>query len=193
MKYLILILLLCACSVKKKATTTLFEEMGGRTLTSQIIDEDSTIHIAETGDTLGIMFRWTSKLNWDTWPVDSFAYDRDSVFRPHCKAGWSYMPSLSTSSLRIIADTCLPDSICKKYYLIFAENVCGETQSAGFSRDKNGRLTGGGNTNYWLGDSIGCVTINWKYIDGKQTATLKNREDSVDLLRVLFMRPKINK
>lgn len=51
-----------------------------------------------------------------TWKIDTI----------RCSPGYSWMPTLSTSSLRIVADTCLPDSICEKLWLTFAENMCGE-------------------------------------------------------------------
>jgi hypothetical protein len=70
-----------------------------------------------------------------------------------CDSGYSWMPSLSTSSLRIIADTCLPDSICKKLLLGFRENVCSET-SMHYSTENYSYSS----QNTWVNDSVGCVT-----------------------------------
>ncbi len=69
-----------------------------------------------------------------------------------CDSGYRYMQSLYTSSLRIIADTCLPDSVCKRYFKTFEKNMCGEMGI--FSR-------GGGFCSYrqniW-DDSLGCIS-----------------------------------
>lgn len=41
-----------------------------------------------------------------------------------CPNGYSYMPTIATSSLRIEADECLPDSVVKRLWLTFNKNMC---------------------------------------------------------------------
>jgi len=70
-----------------------------------------------------------------------------------CDSGYQWMPSLSTSSLVIEGDMCMPDSVCNKLWLIFRENMCGE----------RGSFTGGDRFTHsvspkWINDTIGCVT-----------------------------------
>lgn len=83
-------------------------------------------------------------------PLDDSALLTPKI--PKCSEGFSYMPSMSTSSLSIIADTCLPDSIAKKMWIAFFKNVCGETS---FSMSNGDYSYSSLNT--W-NDSTGCST-----------------------------------
>lgn len=81
-----------------------------------------------------------------------------------CSPGYRYLPSMSTSSLQIIADTCVADSVYKRAVLEFRENMCGE----------GGHISIGGGYYYarnpkWINDSIGCVTTETfkKMVKGK--------------------------
>lgn len=91
-----------------------------------------------------------------------------------CPAGYSWMPSMSTSSLIIVADECLPDSICKKMWIEFSKNMCGEM----------GLYMEGGDYSYhrsntWVNDSIGCST--------KETYKKKVKGKWVEISKCLYV------
>jgi len=95
-----------------------------------------------------------------------------------CPVGYSYMPSIGTSSLMISADTCLPDSVCKKLWIDFHKSMCGETGYGWV--DKNYSYSSG---NTWVNDSVGCIRkevyrkkVNGKWIDiSKDLFYLENK------------------
>lgn len=69
-----------------------------------------------------------------------------------CDTGHSWMPSIGTSSLRIVANKCLPDSVCKKLWLTYHKNSC----------EESGIIEGGGDFYHtsvprWVNDSVGCM------------------------------------
>lgn len=68
--------------------------------------------------------------------------------RVKCDSGYSYFPSIGTSSLQININDCVPDSVYKKLWLMFAENMCGES---GFGMGSDSfMMASGGN---WINDS----------------------------------------
>ena len=104
---------------------------------------------------------WVSKPHQKYYSFETIYIDtstktwRDSVpYVNPCSVGYSWMPSIGTSSLMIEADTCLPDSTCKKLWLDFSKNMCGESglYMLSFDGTSYARLP------EWVNDSIGCVT-----------------------------------
>jgi len=69
-----------------------------------------------------------------------------------CDSGYSWMPTLSTSSLIIEADICLPDSVCIRLWNEFGENLCGETGSSMWSEKFSYS-----DSHTWS-DSLGCIS-----------------------------------
>lgn len=69
-----------------------------------------------------------------------------------CDSGYSYMPTIGTSSLIIKADTCLPDSVCEKLWKSFSKNLCEETGS--FSMSDSFMYS---DSHTW-DDSLGCIS-----------------------------------
>ncbi len=70
-----------------------------------------------------------------------------------CPAGQTYVPSIATTSLVIIADTCYADSIAKKIFTKFNKSLCEET---GFL-ESDGRYMWS-NVHTWS-DTFGCASV----------------------------------
>lgn len=71
-----------------------------------------------------------------------------------CPIGYKYMPSISTSSLTIIANKCVPDSIYNILWTNFQKSACGESSFALI--DNKYKHT---SISRWINDSIGCITF----------------------------------
>lgn len=70
-----------------------------------------------------------------------------------CDSGWTWFPTMATTSLIILGDTCYPDSTYQKLMWMFEENLCGEL----------GLFIMGGRTSYshssdWDSVSKKCIT-----------------------------------
>lgn len=46
-----------------------------------------------------------------------------------CDSGYTFVPTMGTTSLIIEANKCYPDSVAKRLFCMWAENMCMETQS----------------------------------------------------------------
>lgn len=73
-----------------------------------------------------------------------------------CDSGYSWMPSMTSSAMRIEANKCLPDSICKRYWYEFDKINCGEGSfSYSLVNDTIGIVRSYSNDCEW-DDSTGC-------------------------------------
>ena len=68
-----------------------------------------------------------------------------------CPPGQSFMPSISSNGVAIIADTCMNDADVKNAWAVYFKSICGEPTVTQFSTSY--RLISG---NTWVNDSIGC-------------------------------------
>lgn len=89
-----------------------------------------------------------------------------------CDSGYSYMPTISTGSLIIKADTCLPDSVCKKLWKEFDKNLCGETQTFSMSD-----IFMYSDFHTWS-DSLGCIS--------KETYKMKVKDKWVEISKCKY-------
>ncbi len=67
------------------------------------------------------------------------------------------MPSIGTSGLNIVANKCLPDSVCKELWKAFNKSVCEETGSGSMSMNATGANFMVDNSHTW-NDTLGCIT-----------------------------------
>lgn len=78
-----------------------------------------------------------------------------------CDSGFKRMPTIGTAGLLIHADTCLPDSVCKRLWNEFNKSACEETSFGMVELGGNGSLSFSEN-HEWT-DSLGCK-ITYEYM-----------------------------
>lgn len=103
-----------------------------------------------------------------------------------CDSGYSYMPTIGTTSLRIQADTCLPDSIVKGLWKEFNQNMCGEMGISVWSMGTEGEFNCEGCLAYdrqgdWNDSTGNCIwTEEYTVVrKGKRVSITRDQYDSI--------------
>lgn len=76
-----------------------------------------------------------------------------------CPPGYTFMPSISTTALTIVADTCLPDSTCNYLWQQFNISQCDQTETGVLIWSNNFYRS---TRSVWI-DSLGCVRREFYY------------------------------